>query len=98
MAWKKTICYLCDKQAEEWYISGTLRVRCFECKTFYAVSNPVQKFRLDNNTNQLLYENPATKTPLTDNQKQNLLKHIIKNQDPKGKEPVMITLKILDAL
>jgi len=100
MAWEKTNCYLCDKEAEELDFPGSLRVRCSECKAFYALSYKVQFFRIDKKTKQLLYENAITqiKTPLSDIQKQNLLKYIKENQDPKEKEPVMITLKILDDL
>lgn len=100
MAWEKTRCYLCDKQAEEWNVLGNLRVRCVECSNFYALSANVQIFRLDKKTKQLLYENHITKekTPLLDNQKLNLLKYVKERQDPKGEEPVMITLDIFDAL
>jgi len=100
MAWEKTICYLCDKEAEKLWFWGNLRMRCFNCNIFYFLTSFVQKFRFNENKDQLLYENKDTrkKFPLTTEQKKNLLNYVKKNNDPEGKKPVKIDLKILDAL
>lgn len=100
MEWKKTTCYLCGQQAEELLVDRNLRVKCINCNTFYELSSAVQKWRLDKMKNQLLYESPSTgeKAHLTDSQIQRLLEFIRRKEDPKGREPVVIAINIIDGL
>jgi len=86
MGWEKTKCYLCDKPAEEWYIQGNLRIRCFNCNSFYSLSSHIQQFRLDENKNLITKD----KNILSSKQKKNLLHYVQSNKDPEGKIPVKL--------
>lgn len=99
MGWKKTICYLCNFEAEELDYYRNLRVRCDNCETFYSLSADVRKFRLDEETSLLRVDHAVKEyTRLTDNQRQNLIAFVHKHEDPTGKTPVMIDKKTLDAM
>lgn len=104
MDWEPIKCYLCDKESEEILIYDkkgykNLKVRPASwskdpCKCgFYLLTHTVLEGRMDKQKNILISKQ---RTPLTENQKSNLINYVKKNQDPTGKEPTKIDKSTFD--